>query len=360
MACLISTWPRSNSALSTAVATPYAGFTELIALPNATWEGRQCHAIKVANGSGPGRPGVYFLGGIHSREWGSCDILINFVEVLEQAYQAGTGITIGAMSFSPADIQDIVNALDIVVFPQANPDGRNYSMSTEALWRKNRRTMAPNSSSGACVGVDVNRNYDFLWNFPKYFSSAAAIEDLTDPCDYQLYHGPSAFSEPESQNAKRIFDQFPNVGYFVDLHSYGPDILYSWGDDQDQSTDPSMNFLNAMFDGQRGVADDAYMEYIPAADLSTSLSLVGALHDGIWRCAGPTTRSSHRSSSIRPQAPPMTTPTAGISSTRRRGRSSPTRWNGARSSSRPTAKCRTSLRRSPAASSTSASGCATA
>jgi carboxypeptidase T len=191
-----------ESALSVAAAAPYAGFTQLITLPNLTWEGSQCHAIKIANGSGPGRPGVYFLGGIHSREWGSPDILINFVEVLEQAYQQGTGITIGSMTFMPADIQDIVNNLDIFVFPQANPDGRNYSMNTEALWRKNRRTQAPNSSTGACVGVDVNRNYDFLWNFPKYFSTSAPIEDATDPCDYQLYNGPSAFSEPESQNAK--------------------------------------------------------------------------------------------------------------------------------------------------------------
>jgi murein tripeptide amidase MpaA len=273
-----------ESALTVATSAPFSGFTQLIALPNLTWEGRQCHAIKIANGGGANRPGVYFLGGVHAREWGSPDILINFVEQLEQAFQTGTALTVGGKTFSASDIQAIVNGLDIVVFPQANPDGRNYSMNVDAMWRKNRRTTAPNSA--ACPGVDVNRNYDFLWNFPQYFSSASGISDSTDPCDSPdpdngTYHGSSAFSEPESQNAKWILDNFPNVQFFIDLHSYGEDILYSWGDDEDQSSDPNMNFRNSAFDGMRGVAGDAYKEYIPSDDLTTALSLANAFHDGI-------------------------------------------------------------------------------
>jgi murein tripeptide amidase MpaA len=277
-----------ESALSVAASAPYTSITQLITLPNLTWEGRQCHAIKIANGSGGSRPGVYFLGGIHSREWGSCDILINFVEQLEQAFLNNTGLTFGTRTFTAEDIQTIVNTLDIIVFPQANPDGRNYSMNTDADWRKNRRTAPPNSGApgSTCTGVDVNRNYDFLWNFPVYFSPAAGIVDSTDPCDKYLYNGPNAFSEPESQNAKWIFDNFANIGFFIDLHSYSQDILYSWGDDQDQSTDPNMNFQNAAFNGQRGVAGDAYKEYIPSNDLATALHLANTFHDGIQAFRG--------------------------------------------------------------------------
>src|SRR5215469_10952878 len=214
-----------ESALTTAASAPYTAFTQLITLPNLTWEGRQCHAIKLANGGGR-RPGVYFLGGIHSREWGSCDILINFIEQLEQAFLNNTGLTFGTQTFRAEDIQTIVNTLDIIVFPQANPDGRNYSMNTDALWRKNMRTEAPNQSTPEdCMGVDVNRNFDVLWNFPEYFSSSAPIVDSTNPCDYQLFDGPSAFSEPESQNAKWVFDNFPNIQFFIDLHSYSQLIL---------------------------------------------------------------------------------------------------------------------------------------
>jgi murein tripeptide amidase MpaA len=278
-----------ESALSTATSPPYTGFTQLIKLPNPTWEGRQCHAIKIANGSGANRPGVYFLGGVHSREWGSPDILINFIEQLQQAFLNNTSLTFGTKTFSAADIQTIVNTLDIIIFPQANPDGRNYSMSIHPMWRKNRRITAPNSN--ACPGVDVNRNYDFLWNFPAYFSSASGISDSTDPCDGVdpddgTYHGPSAFSEPESQNAKWIFDNFPNIKFFIDIHSFGEDILYSWGDDEDQSSDPTMNFLNPAYDGMRGLSGDAYKEYIPSDDKSTALALANALHDGIQAFRG--------------------------------------------------------------------------
>ena len=276
-----------ESALSAAVSAPFTAFTQLFTLPNLTWEGRQCHAIKIANGSGGARPGVYFLGGIHSREWGSCDILINFIEQLEQAYQTNAGLTFGSKAFSAADIQTIVNTLDIVVFPQANPDGRYYSQNTDALWRKNRRTAAPNSTSPEdCTGVDVNRNYDFLWNFPEYFSSASAIEDSTNPCDYQLFDGPSAFSEPETQNAKWVFDNFPNIQFFIDLHSYGQDILYSWGDDEDQTTDPSMNFQTPAYNGMRGVAGDAYQEYIPPNDLTTAINLANVYQAGVLAFRG--------------------------------------------------------------------------
>ncbi len=160
-----------ESALLVATSASYSAFAQLITLPNLTWGNRQCHAIKIANDGNIGRPGVYFLGGVHAREWGSSDILIKFVELIEQAYQANTGIILGSKKFTALDIQTIVNTLDIIVFPQANPDGRNYSMTRDgaSLWRKNRRTLSPNSNSGDCVGVDINRNYDFLWTF-KLFS----------------------------------------------------------------------------------------------------------------------------------------------------------------------------------------------
>lgn len=278
-----------ESALVAATAAPYSSFVERIALPNHTWEGRSCHAIKIGRGQGPGRAGVFFLGGVHSREWGSSDILVNFIEQLELAYQNGNGLTFGPHAFSAADIASIVDTLDIIVFPQANPDGRNYSMTVDAWWRKNRRTTAPNSS--ACPGVDVNRNYDFLWDFPHRFSPSSGIVDSTDPCDAPdpdngCYHGPAAFSEPETSNVEWIFDTFAHIGYFMDLHSYGEDLLYSWGDDEDQSTDSTMNFLNPAYDGQRGVSGDAYREYIPANDLTTSLELAGVFHDAVQAVRG--------------------------------------------------------------------------
>ena len=182
---------------------------ELIALPEKSWEQRHCTAIRIGKGNRT-HPGIYFLGGVHAREWGSPDILINFIELLTKAYRTHTGITIGPKKFSAAQIQSIVNDKDIYVLPQANPDGRNHSMTKDPMWRKNRR---PAPDGNTCRGVDINRNYDFLWNYPKYFDPAAPIANSTDPCD-DTFIGPSAFSEPETRNAAWLFDQFPNIRYF--------------------------------------------------------------------------------------------------------------------------------------------------
>ena len=56
-------------------------FTELIALPHQTWEGRTSKAIRIHQGA-TARRGVYLLGGIHAREWGSSDILVNLIQLV--------------------------------------------------------------------------------------------------------------------------------------------------------------------------------------------------------------------------------------------------------------------------------------
>src|SRR5205814_7570052 len=137
---------------------------------------------------------------------------------------------------------------------------------------KNRRTAAP--SSPTCPGVDLNRNYDFLWNFPLYFHPSSGVRNSTDPCDYEVYIGPSAFSEPETRNVLSLLDDHANIRFYVDVHSFSQRILYVWGDDENQATDPSMNFQNAAFNGQRGLAGDAaYKEYVAPCNQSIATDL---------------------------------------------------------------------------------------
>ena len=272
------------------------GFTELIDLPRPTWEGRASRAIRVHQGT-TATEGVYLLGGVHAREWGSSDILVSFVQRVTDAYRSGTGITLGGTAFTASDIQGIVRTLEIVVFPQANPDGRHYSMTVDPMWRKNRRSAE--SSSPACVagggngpGVDVNRNYHFLWDFPTKFSPAAPVMTSTDPCS-EIYRGPAASSEPETQNVTWLLDRHSAVGYFIDVHSFGEDILYNWGDDDDQTTVPAMNFRNAAYDGARGIPDSArggdpekYREYLPSGDLQELIALGTTMADAIRAANG--------------------------------------------------------------------------
>jgi carboxypeptidase T len=285
-----------ETALKLAAGPANASFTKLITLPHLTWEGRTCRAIRIRRGGTAGG-GVYLLGGVHAREWGSPDILINFVRELTDAYRNGNGISQGGMSLGIDEVRDIVNTLDVVVFPQANPDGRHYSMTVDPMWRKNRRPVGPGEPTcagggGDGPGVDINRNYDFLWDFPTKFSPAAPVVTSADPCS-EIYRGPYAESEPETANVTWLLDRSPTVSYFIDVHSFGEDILYNWGDDDDQTTDPAMSFRNPGFDGKRGIPNstptgdpEKYREYLPGNDLNDLIGLGNVMRDAIRTAHG--------------------------------------------------------------------------
>jgi murein tripeptide amidase MpaA len=248
------------------LASSYPSLSQLITLPFFTVEGRQSHALLIGTGNGCPETGVLIISGAHSREWGGPDICIDFAADLLEAYTMGTGLVYGGISYTAAEIKSIIERLDLIVFPCINPDGRNFSQNTFAMCRKNR-----NPASGGSVnklGVDVNRNYDFLWDFNTTFApgaQAAGSLASTDPSN-DLFHGTAPFSEAETQNVRWLYDQYPQICWFMDIHSYGGDCLYSWGDDVDQTTSPDMNFTNPAWDGKRGVDGDAYGEYINACD----------------------------------------------------------------------------------------------
>jgi murein tripeptide amidase MpaA len=243
----------------------HAGYLERIALPNLTWEKRRCHAMRIGKGRGKRRPGICFIGGLHGREWGSPDILVYFAIRLLRAYRDRKDLRLGRQVFKASAIRRLVETKDIILFPLVNPDGRRFSMDDHPWWRKNRRP-APRGRGHRCIGVDLNRNFPLLWRFDRHFASKT-VESSHKPGDYECYIGPRAASEPETRNVIWLLDQLPQIRYFVDLHSYGETLMYTWGTDQNQSRDPTMCFLNPAYDGKRGrIHDDVYREYMPAAD----------------------------------------------------------------------------------------------
>ncbi len=263
------------------LASAYPDLCRLITLPYWTSEGRQSHALKIGTSDCP-RSAVLIISGTHAREWGGPDIVIDFAADLLEACSLGTGLAYGGTSFSASQIAAIVRRIDVIVFPDINPDGRNYSQTVYSMWRKNRN---PASSGGvpSRVGIDVNRNYDFLWNFPTAFAPGAVAAGTlasNDPGS-DLFHGTGPFSEAESRNVRWLFAQYPRIAWFVDIHSYGGDILHPWGDDANQLGTPSMNFTNPAYNGQRGIAGDAYGEYIGAGDLGSLQSAGNAMRGAI-------------------------------------------------------------------------------
>ena len=80
--------------------------------------------------------------------------------------------------------------------------------------------------------------------------------------------------------------RYPGTRWFADVHSHVPAIFYNWGFDENQTTNPSMNFLNNEFDGLRGRVDRAYREFIPADDLRTLKELGGRMNDAVTAASG--------------------------------------------------------------------------
>jgi murein tripeptide amidase MpaA len=235
-------------------------------VPNTTSEG----SGGKGGMTGPVKPDayhVYFTAGVHARERGGPDNLIYFIADLLFAKKHSVGLTYGFKTYSNADVIKALNA-GIVFFPLVNPDGVRFDQETDSLWRKNRNPADAIPGEDATIGVDINRNYDFLWDFRRHFHPAAINTNLASdkPVD-ETYHGPHAFSEAETRNVASLFDQFPRIRWYMDIHSALGEILYNWGDDNDQFGDPSMQFLNPVWDGTRGVVGDAtYREWIDEGD----------------------------------------------------------------------------------------------
>lgn len=258
----------------------------LIELPHHTWENRISHAVRVRAGKSENRIGVLFTGSMHAREWGGSDICMSFLVNFINAYRANKGVTFGGKNFTAAEICTILENIDIFVFPDVNPDGKNCSQTNDPAsdeqgfwWRKNRN---PNTSvDPSNPGVDLNRNFDFLWN-----SGIGTSSKPSSP----IYKGESPFSEPETRNVRYLFDTYQNIGYFVDIHSYSGLILYSWGDDENQTTNPEQNFMNSVYDGKRGILNDKpethYKEFISPKDQDKLVSLANSMNEALANVRG--------------------------------------------------------------------------
>lgn len=131
-------------------------------------------------------------------------------------------------------------------------------------------------------------------DFRRHFHPTATIATslASDKPIYETYHGRHALSEAETRNVAWVLDQFPRVRWYMDIHSAFGDILFNWGDDNDQFNDPSMQFLNPSWDGARGLVGDAtYREWIEEGDYgkvaNAARRVAGAMQTVGGRSYGP-------------------------------------------------------------------------
>ncbi|OAQ61105.1 zinc carboxypeptidase [Pochonia chlamydosporia 170] len=240
--------------------------------PHKTFENRELHGATIGN------PRVFIQSGIHARERGGPDNVLYFISDLLAARANGTGISYGKQNYNNKQVEVALSA-GIAFLPLVNPDGVAYDQSTDTCWRKNRNTKSASEDDASTIGVDLNRNFAVMWDYKRIFNLGANLNAVaSDDPSSQVFHGTAPLSEPETQNVDWLVKQHSQLSWFLDLHSFGADILYAWGDDDTQTTDPRQSFTNKSYDGKRGFlgndpANSQYKEYIEKADLDAQVAL---------------------------------------------------------------------------------------
>ncbi|NNE08846.1 MAG: T9SS type A sorting domain-containing protein [Gemmatimonadetes bacterium] len=190
-----------------------------------TLEGNTIWAMKISDNpnSDEAEPEVLFDALHHARETITVSVVLNFMRHLCANYGTDAQATF------------LVENREIWFVPIVNPDGYLYNEAQNpnggGLWRKNR-----NPNGGGCVGVDLNRNYDID------FGGAGAS---SNPCD-ETYHGPSAFSELETQAMRDFIDAHEFVTH-NSYHSVVGATLYPWG--WTTSAPPDLATFQSVADG---------------------------------------------------------------------------------------------------------------
>ncbi len=174
-----------------------------------THEGRPQWFVRISDhpDTDEAEPKALYTGLHHAREPNSLTHLIYFMWHLLEHYD------------SDPELRYLINNTELFFIPCLNPDGYIYNQTTNpdggGFWRKNRRDNGDGS-----FGVDLNRNYGYNWGDGFGGSSSDPYSDV--------YHGPSAFSEPETQMA-REFIETHDFKIALNCHTSGNKLVHPWG-----------------------------------------------------------------------------------------------------------------------------------
>ncbi|MBM4063983.1 MAG: zinc carboxypeptidase, partial [Planctomycetes bacterium] len=167
-----------------------------------THEGRPIYALKVSDNvtTDEDEPAIVIAAQHHARELNSPVMVLGAMQRVLAAY--GSNPTLTA----------VVNGYELYFVPMVNPDGVNHVWTVDDMWRKNRR-----NNGGGVFGVDLNRNYPFLWNL----CGASTLPNS------DTYSGPAAGSEPETQVMRNLVALLrPEI--YLDFHSSGQQVLRTY------------------------------------------------------------------------------------------------------------------------------------
>ena len=174
----------------------------------------QVRALRIGKDRDGSKPGVLAYAQEHAREWVTPLVTIETAERLLRNYRN-----------DPAT-KKLVNGLDIFIIPSINPDGAHYSMYDNPGQRRNMTDYCGPENSDPnrrnAWGVDVNRNFSVGSRLDGYTGASGS-------CTNDVYSGPSELSEPEARNEVWLTQQFPNIKFAMNIHSYGGYFMWPPG-----------------------------------------------------------------------------------------------------------------------------------
>ncbi len=285
----------------------------------STYGGRQIPAIKISDDpqiSDPTEPKLLLVGAHHAREWMSYEVPMYFLHYLLDNYGKAPfdDDDDGLVNEDPIDSIDndgdglidedgsearatyLVDHREIWIVPMLNPDGVEVDMemfeSGSGSWRKNIRDNNGNGQfESELDGVDLNRNYPYMWNSrldpqtgktmdsavpssdnyrgppdnfdddgdgygicpePRWIDRPGYIDRDFDKCDEDPVDGidndgdglidedkDGGFSEPETQAIRELMKRLDSDGKHynrdsdldiaITYHSYSDLVIYPWG-----------------------------------------------------------------------------------------------------------------------------------
>lgn len=172
-----------------------------------THEGRPVYFVKISDNPNTDEveEEVLYSSIHHAREPASLSQTIYYMWYLLENYGTNDEITY------------LVDNLEMYFVPMINPDGYVHNEVNEpnggGMHRKNKRNVGSSNP-----GVDLNRNYSYQWG-------TTGVD--FDP-DSDTYPGTGAFSEPETQNMKKLTENHDFVLAF-NAHTHGDLLLFPVG-----------------------------------------------------------------------------------------------------------------------------------
>jgi Zinc carboxypeptidase/Chitobiase/beta-hexosaminidase C-terminal domain len=183
----------------------------------------QMKALRIGKERDGSQPGAFLYCQEHAREWVTPLVCVEAAERLLRNY-AHDRVT-----------RKLVDNLDIFVVASMNPDGAHYSFYDFNLQRKNMTNhCGPADADPArrtSWGVDLNRNFTVGSHDDGYSGGS-------DSCRSGNFSGPTELSEPEARNEVWLTQEFPNIRFGMNTHSYGGYFMWPPGAYQEEGRTP--------------------------------------------------------------------------------------------------------------------------